>query len=285
MAADLTGSGEAVEPTPETTAMAASPAAPPARVEPVAAAAPPHRLRFALIYGVLGAILVAAIFGVVVFANRSINPAPQWSAWRPSGGGLGASKQIADHVAQTYHLPGGAQLVDVLPKEPSISPSNATLPVHFVVIKGLKGAPDQVFPISSTDSVQYSLCGLGASCEIATGKPSVERGELVRREILELALYTFKYVHGINNVIAFMPTTAGKSTKYVVYLQRKDLAAELKQPLATTLSKHVPLPKAIPQQEAKVIDQTAGAKLYTFSGVAQAQQGDLVFVLTPLPPA
>ena len=51
----------------------------------------------------------------------------------------------------------------------------------------------------------YSLCGLGASCSIATGTPSVERGELVRREILELALYTFKYVGGIENVIAFMP--------------------------------------------------------------------------------
>ena len=56
----------------------------------------------------------------------------------------------------------------------------------------------------------FSLCGLGQSCAIATGKASVERGTLVRREILELALYTFKYVGGVNHVIAFMPPARGK---------------------------------------------------------------------------
>ena len=69
----------------------------------------------------------------------------------------------------------------------------------------------------------YSLCGLGTSCSIATGKASVERGELVRREILELALYTFKYVGGVKNVIAFMPPRPGDSPKYVVYLQKSDV--------------------------------------------------------------
>jgi hypothetical protein len=264
VAADVTQSGAAPTPIPA--------------VEPR-----PHRLRFSLIYGALGAIVVAALVGLGVFATRSINPAPKWSAWKPTGGGQGAAHQIADHVAQRYRLPNGDQLVDVISKAPSIAPSNATLPIHYVAVKGVKGAADQVYPVSSTNSVMYSLCGLGASCEIASGTPSVERGQLVRREILELALYTFKYVGGIQNVIAFMPSTAGKTQKYVVYLRENDVSTELKQPLAKTLGKNVPLPKAIPAREVRTIDTTTTKRLYSFSGVAQAPQGDLVFVLAPIP--
>jgi hypothetical protein len=244
----------------------------------------PHRLRFAVIYGALGAILIAAVVGVVIFASRSISPAPKWSAWKPSGGGQGAAQQIADHVAKAYHLPNGDQLVDVISKAPSITPSKATLPIHYVAIKGTKGKADQIYPVTPTNSVMYSLCGLGANCEIP-GTPSVERGELVRREILELALYTLKYDGGIQNVIAFMPATAGKTAKYVVYLRHDDIAAELKQPLATTLGQKVPLPKAITARETKVIDKTTVPRLYSFSGVAQSQQGDLIFVFAPIPAA
>jgi hypothetical protein len=239
----------------------------------------PHRVRFGLIYGALGAIVVAAIAGGVVFANRSIHPSPAWSSWKPNGGGLGAAQKIADHVAQRYRLPNGSQLVDVISKAPSLSPpSSGTLPLHYVAIKGTKGSGDQVYPVSGTNSVMYSLCGLGTGCAIASGKPSPERGLLVRREILELALYTFRYVPGVENVIAFIPPALGK--QYVVYLRRSDLAAELKQPLTTTLRSSVPLPKAIPAREVRMIDATTVPRVYTF-GVAQAPQGDLVFVLTP----
>jgi hypothetical protein len=243
---------------------------------PITADTPAHRLRFSIIYGALGAVLVLAIVGVVVFANRSIHPAAAWSSWHPKGGGLGAAKDIAQHVSATYRLPNGDQLVDVITMAPSITPSNSALPIHYVALKG------QVYPVSSANSVQYSMCGLGASCQIATGTPSVERGRLVRREILELSLYTFKYASGIQSVIAFMPPSPGKTTKYVVFLRRSDLAADLKQPLATTLGQKVPLPKAIPAREVHVIDSTTVPRLYSL-GVAQAQQGDLVFVLTPIP--
>jgi hypothetical protein len=269
VAADLTSPGSDAVPAPS------APQAPPL--------ARAHRVRFALIYGGLGAVVVVAIVGLGIFATRSIDPAPKWSAWKPTGGGQGAAHQIADHVAQQYRLPNGDQLVDVISKAPSIAPSTTSLPIHFVAVRGLKGAADQVYPVSSTNSVMYSLCGLGTSCEIASGTPSVERGRLVRREILELALYTFKYVGGIQNVIAFMPATAGKTAKYVVYLRESDIADKLKEPLATTLGKNVPLPKAIPAHEVKAIDTTTVPRLYSFSGVAQAPQGDLVFVLAPIP--
>lgn len=243
----------------------------------------PHKLRFALIYGALGVVLALAIAGVAIFASRSISPGPKWSAWKPSGGGLGASKEIAAHVGATYHLPSGEQMVDVIAKEPSVSPaSSVTIPIHYLAIRGTNGRGDQITTVSSSDSVMYSLCGLGASCSIAKGKASVERGRLVRREIFELALYTFKYVGGVKNVIAFMPPTPGASPKYVVYLRKEDLKPELTQPLTTTLAAKAPLPKTIPAREVRVIDSITEPRVFSFS-LSQAQQGDAILVLAPLP--
>ena len=128
----------------------------------------------------------------------------------------------------------------------------------------------------------YSLCGLGTSCSIATGKASVQRGTLVRREILELALYTFKYVGGIKNVIAFMPPAKGTQPKYVVYLQMADVAAELHMSLAQTLAAKTPQPSAIPAREVRAVETTTGPRVYSFS-LSQAQQDDAILVLAPIP--
>jgi hypothetical protein len=243
----------------------------------------PHRRRFLVIYGLLAVVLGGAVTGLVVFAGRSINPAPTWSAWKPHGGGLGAAKEIADQVSKSYRLPDGKQLVDVIAKEPSVSPaSSLTIPIHYVAVRGTKGSGDQIFTVSSSDSVMYALCGLGTSCSIATGKASVERGTLVRREILELALYTFKYVGGIQNVIAFMPPAKGTQPKYVVYLQKADLASELHTPLVRTLAAKTPQPSTIPAREVHVVDTTTGPRVYSFS-LSQAQQGDAILVLAPIP--
>jgi hypothetical protein len=255
--------------------------------EPAPAPVPesrPHRLRFGVLYGGLAVILALAVAGVVVFAGRTIHPKPAWSHWKPKGGGQGAASEIAAHVGGSYRLPNGDQLVDVISKAPSVT-SGATIPVHYIAVRGTRGAQDRVYPLSPSDSVMYSLCGLGPSCAIASGTPSLERGRLVRREILELALYTFKYVGGIQNVIAFIPPrppVAGKQpAEYVVYLRRSDIKNELKRPLALTLGAKVPLPKTIPAREVRVIDTTTNPRVYTFA-VRQAPQGDLVFVLAPL---
>jgi hypothetical protein len=243
----------------------------------------PHRPRFLFVYGVLGAVLAGAIVLVVIYAGRAITPAPTWSSWKPSGGGLGAAKQIADDVGKSYRLPNGDQLVDVIAKAPSIpGSSGAILPIHYYAVRGTQASGDQVFPVSSSDSMMFTLCGLGTSCSIASGKPSVARGTLVRREILELALYTFKYVGGVNNIVAFMPPKNGTATQYAVLLQKSTLKPELKEPLKQTLSSKTPLPAAIPAREVHVIDSTMESSIYTY-GVSQTQTGDLVLVFKPLP--
>jgi hypothetical protein len=245
----------------------------------VARVASRHRWRFVFVYGTLGAALALAVVGTVVYAGRSISPGQTWSAWKPHGGGLGAAKEIAQHIGNGYRLPGGTQLVDVIARVPSVSSAKQTIPISFFSIRGPKGVGDAVVPVSSSNSMTFSLCGLGQACSIATGKSSAERGILVRREILELALYTFKYVAGVDNVVAFQPPVLGKP-QYTVYLQKRDLSQQLKLPLVRTLSPKVPLPSTIVPREAQMLDAVLKPRIYT-SSFAQSQQGDLVLVLKP----
>jgi hypothetical protein len=242
----------------------------------------PFRRRFLFFYMLLAAAIGATVAGVILAAGSSLTGGgTAWSNWKPTGGGQGAAKQIAAHVSQGYHLASGEQLVDVISKAPSVSPANQQIPIHYLAVRGAKGSGDEIIQVSSDDSVMFSLCGLGTSCAIEKGKPSVERGTLVRRQILELALYTFKYVPSVKHIIAFMPPTPGNQPQYVVYLQKHDVEAQLKVPLVQTLSEKVPLPSSISRKEQQTIDAVTEPRVYKFS-LSQAQQGDAILVLAPL---
>jgi hypothetical protein len=252
-----------------------APAAPPSQGHP-------YGRRFTLLYAFLALAVLAAIGGIILAATGGhVGAGPAaWSSWKPADSGQSGAKQIAAHVAREYHLPSGAQLVEVFAKPPSVSPGSQNIPLHYVVKQG-KGQNGEPIAISSGDTIQYSLCGLGDSCAIATGTPSVQRGTLVRREILELALYTFKYMSGVKNVIAFMPPTPGSTPKYTVFLQRSDLDAQLKVPLTQTLSAKTPLPNTISRREQQTIDSTTESKVYSYS-LSQTQTGEAVLVLAPI---
>ena len=128
MAADLTRSDDG-ELAKTEAPLVASPA-------PTSPSAQPHRHRFRLIYGILGLALVAALVGVVVFASRAISPGPAWSSWKPTGGGLGAAKQIADHTSPTHRLPAGTKLVAVITRCPPVSSGVTTLPNPHLAARG-----------------------------------------------------------------------------------------------------------------------------------------------------
>jgi hypothetical protein len=240
-----------------------------------------HR-RFAVVYGLLGAAVLASIGGILLAARGGhVGTGPAaWSSWQPQDGGQSGAKQIAAHVAREYHLPSGAQLVEVFAKPPSVSPGSQNIPLHYVVKQG-KGQNSEPIPISEGDTIQYSLCGLGDSCSIAKGTPSVQRGTLVRREILELALYTFKYMGGVKNVIAFMPPAPGTAARYTVFLQRGDVEQQLAVPLTQTLSPKTPLPNTISRREQQTIDSTTESKVFAYT-LSQTQNGEAVLVLSPI---
>jgi hypothetical protein len=227
---------------------------------------------------------VAAVVGVVVLAGESSSGSPTWSSWKPTGGGIGAAAQIARHVAPRYRLANKDQLVDVLARPPSLTQGSHTIPVQIVGVQGRNGKFGEVAQVSPTDSIMYLLCGLGQSCTIATGAPSVARGELVRREILELALYTFKYVPGIDNVLAFMPPAAAKKQAVLIYLRKSDAAAELDKPLDDSLSPTVPQVSTIAARprEVHIIDTVVTPRAFNPITLTTTPIGDSLLVLSPL---
>ena len=95
-------------------------------------------------------------------------------------------------------------------------------------------------PIYHTNhTIVYDLCGAGTQCSIP-GASSAIRGALVQREILELALYSFKYA-GADSVLAYVPpllrVTSGKLKVLTraAFIIKSDWKKQLSRPLAATL--------------------------------------------------
>jgi hypothetical protein len=152
-------------------------------------------------------------------------------------------------------------------------------------------------------TVGYNLCGIGGSnCAIGVGQPSADRLLLLRREAFELALYTFRYIGGINNVVAILPPghttqtstlspkppSSNASTKplnVALLFLRDELQPWLSQPLAATLPEQ--FPPTVSQMhgapEAGLVEQITARGLFS-QNLVQAQDGTNLIVLDPLPP-
>lgn len=195
------------------------------------------RHRFGIAYLTLAVVLGAAVGLTVVFAvggSRSTRP---WSAWKPTQSGVQGLEQIAKYVGPEYALPSGRQLVGVLSSPLLVQGTQASVPVRAIAVtSGLPGASasDAQF-YGAAGTWAYHLCGLGQSCAIAEGKASIARGQLLRREALELALYTFKYNGSVDSIVEFMPPALGGQPKAALFFRRADLAQPLNLPLARTL--------------------------------------------------
>jgi hypothetical protein len=245
-----------------------------------------YKGRFALVYGILGAILAAAaVFFAYVLIEGAAPKGQAWSTWRPAGGErLDMASEIAAHVGPLYHIaPGGDQLVTVQAKKAEVQSGSDTIPVEEVALKG--GSDYQIHP--TADSVEYVLCGLGSRCSIAKGTPSVERARLLRREALELALYTFKYVDGVDSVIALIPPPANDpNTNWALFFQKKNFEEQLSKPLSHTLPTPPTGKKLVPadvldNQDAQLIEKLT--KPYWFTSQYQPlQDGNAILVLDPV---
>ena len=111
----------------------------------------------------------------------------------------------------------------------------------------------------------YTLNGLGPSGSIRGGKPSEERHLLLRREALELALYTFRYVEDVDLVVALLPptppeektakngataSTTDETPTQALFFRPGDLEPQLE----------IPLRAHDPRQDAAAGDDPAGAR-------------------------
>lgn len=247
-----------------------------------------YRKRFSAFFVLLAVIAGAGVGALLVLVWRgSPAPAPAWSAWQPVGSTERRSAQIADHVGDGYRLPSGKPLVAVTYAGPPTvtGPDGSTFQVRALAVRpdttGGRAETDDIDTVNAASTVMYTLCGLGNACSIAEGKPSVERGQLLRREALELALYSFRYLEGVDSTLVLLPPRADGQAATAVFLERGDVGDALERPLDETLT--APLTPGVGEilpDEQRVVDRATRSRLYEYSYL-QAQDGSPVMVLTP----
>jgi len=247
-----------------------------------------YRTRFALIYvalALLAGIGVAAF--VVVMKKPDPAPAPKWSAWQPSGSETAQVRQIADQIAKSYRMKkGGQQLVAALPSAPKVTGSTGDVAVSAIAVRPDtstgKKEENEIDVVPASHSFQYILCGLGANCSIKGGKASTARHALLRREALELALYTFKYVPDIDSVSVFLPPRPdGASSATSVFLKRSDVKEQLSHPLADSIGVKTPAIGGMPKRELALVNRITEPRLYSYE-YQQAQDGSAVLIYDPV---
>ena len=247
-----------------------------------------YRSRFAAFYVALAVIAGAGVGALLVLVGRgSPAPAPSWSAWEPTGSVERRSAQIADHVGDQYRLPSGKALVAITYAGPPTvtGPDGSSFRVPAIAVRpdttGGRAESDDIDTLNAAGAVMYTLCGLGNACSIPEGKATAERGQLLRREALELALYSFHYLDGIDSALVLMPPRADGQAATAVFVERGDVRPELGRPLDQTLTAPLtPGVGEIAEDEQRVIDRVTRSRLYEYSYL-QAQDGSPVMVLTP----
>ena len=112
------------------------------------------------------------------------------------------------------------------------------------------------------------------------GEPSAERLRLLRREALELALYTFRYVDGTDSVVAFLPPRPGDEPTYALLLPARRFRARSSTSRSRTTLPNTPpaAPEDIAPLEVQTIDRLTTSNFFRFS-FQQLQDGTAVLVL------
>jgi hypothetical protein len=234
----------------------------------------------------LGYLLVVLFFGAllvafaVAWSQRSDDDssiASTWSFFKPTADSdVERTRQIARFVGTRYQTNDGQQLVRVIGGPPAVQDT----PVSEFLIRD--GSSDET--IGADKAILYILCGTGTECALPAAASSSADERLVRREALELALYTMRY-NDVDPVVALLPPDAQGQPGGAVLLRRDDLKAQLDRPLTETLpTGKPPSALAITELEAATIDYLTltNTFLYEFQS---AGDGTARMVLNPDRPA
>ena len=270
----------------------------------------PHAGKFRFATGALAGIAVAALLiaASVLIRGGSGGPGPQWSSWKPQDNGTTGAQEIADHLAPLYRIDGVNQLTVVTVANIANGASAASGSSSGLTVAVKPTANSSSISLLNGNTIAYNLCGIGGTdCSIGAGTPSTGRTLLLKREALELALYTFKYISGTDNVVALLPpghavqsstltptppTTTGAKTvseHLAVLFLHDELKPFLDQPVTDTLPlQYPPLVSQLGEwsatEEAALVEQVTARGLFTQS-LSTAQDGTNLLVLDPLPPS
>jgi hypothetical protein len=231
---------------------------------------------------------------ILILVRPEATPAPAWSKFKPTGSSIAMQRQIATQVSGEYKSSTTDKLVNVIPGglaatkfvQSASGTTSVQVPITSIAVEpdvstGKHETTDITF-ISPGSTVAYEMCGFGSTqqnCGVAALARADPAG-LLRREALELALYTLKYVPGTNAVITYLPAPANAqiSTKAVLFT-RKDLKANLRLPLVKTLKpQQVLLGTGVP--DGRHVGELTTKHVYS-SNYQTLPDGTSVLVLTP----
>jgi hypothetical protein len=232
----------------------------------------------------LGYLLIVLFFGALLIGftvawsrhtDDGDDTATTWSFFKPTADSEPLRvRQIARFVGDRYQTNDGQQLARVLGGPPAVQDAPVT---QFQIRDAGKQES-----IGAGKAIMYILCGAGSDCALPLEASSTAHERLLRREALELALYTFKYVDGIESVTIFLPPPPGpEGQASAVFLRKGDVQSQLSKPLSRTLAPGAPAIGQIPAKELQAVNGITGARLYTFQ-YTQAQDLSAVLVLDPI---
>lgn len=241
-----------------------------------------HGGRFLIGYVVVIIMAGAALTAIALMNRTDTSPASaaRWGSWSPPSDGFQGAREIAQKISTWYKGANGEQLAAI-----TASPGEIQgLPVRYVAIRAGQRArlsAGDVRVLDPGETILYTFCGLGGQRNCALpGQPSVQRSLLLRREALELSLYTFKHMKDVKSVISLLPLPA-ENTNLAVFLQRDHEGIEeaLDKPLAATLPAAPPyFLDNITTGEAEAINRITGLWMFR-SGFELAPDQSIVLNL------
>jgi hypothetical protein len=255
----------------------------------------PYRYRFGIAYLILAVIAGTALGSAYLLYEREPTREAIWSTWQPTGRESTYPAQIAETIGERYRSESGNQLVGVIASTPQIQTGETALPIRFAAFRfeaavaGEGGQDDfEIVPVSE-GSLMYTLCGLGEQCAIAEGEPSPARHQLLQRQALELALYSFKYVEGIDSVLVLLPPNLGDPTnpeddrQTAMFFRKGDFKRELSAPLRRTLlDRRDQLTVPVADNEQLTLDRLTDERVFLYQ-FQPTQDGSAAIVLSPVP--
>lgn len=275
------------------------------RPAPAGAERSRHSRKFKAAITVLVLAGAASIAAAVILISsnggkRATTSGGAWSQWQPSSGGLAGAQQIADFLSPYYRASSADQLAVVT----AVNLDDPANPLQVVIPNSAAQGGYQALDPNTT--LAYNLCGLNSKdCSIGVGTPSANRLLLLRREALELALYSFKYLSGVQTVVALLPpghtvtasslsrksstssktSSSSQAVDLALAFDRTELQPFLDRPLRDTLPESLPptvdeIPYA---PESELVSVITAHGLFQ-EQTEQAQDGSNMVVLSPLPP-
>lgn len=246
-----------------------------------------HGGRFMLGYAVV-VLMVGAVLVTLAVITRDSKPSStaQVAGIPVKENGFQRAREIATEIARQYRGANGEQIVAVTAQPGEVS----GLPLQYIALRHGRNQPlteGDVSVVDPGETALFSFCGLAGEQNCALpGTPTPERLMLLRREAVELSLYTFKFLPEIQTVVSLLPPVPrgeGQPPQtFAVYFQRRHLENLLKQPITKILPESPPFAQGdITPGEAETINRLTETRLFSSSFEQLPTQGVILNLSPP----